>query len=102
MFKKTLLIITSTIFIAQLASFYEKEYRTEKTYNFNTSSQLKIVKEKHCHEYLDNKPIEEDMLNRKTSPRLYTNAKIYDHSKFIHTPLYTMLNMKYAKLIANS
>lgn len=99
MFKKTLLIITSTIFIAQLASFYEKEYLREKAYTF---FQFKIVKENNCHEYLDNKTIKEDILKRRTSPRLYNNAKIDIPSNSIHTPIYTMLNIKVSKLIANS
>jgi hypothetical protein len=96
MFKKTLLIITSTILITQLAGFYEKNYIGE---NFNRSFHVSINKEENGHEHLDNKS---QITNKKTSPKLYKIAEIANQDSCVYIPLYTMLNMKSSNLIANS
>lgn len=73
MLKKTVLIIASTIFIAQLAGFYEKNFIGKN-----------------------------DDGVKDTSPRLYNNAKIIKQDNSVYIPFYTMLNMKSSNLIANS
>jgi hypothetical protein len=72
MFKKTVLIIASTVLIAQLAGFYEKNFIGKN-----------------------------DDGVKNTSPRLYNNAKIVKQDNHMFIPLYTLINMKSSNLIAN-
>jgi len=96
MFKKAMLIISGTLFIAQLASFYEKNYITSESNNYNNVHQISAIKNEHIREYLISKePI------KKTSPKLHNNKEIIDKEIYMDISFYTLLNMKSSNFVSN-
>lgn len=90
MFKKTILIITSTIFIAQLASFYEQSYISSTVSSFNKPLNAIIYKD---HKIYKENEIKDKQI-RKTSPRIYSNSKLAKKDNYVYMPLCTLLTMK--------